>query len=162
MNQAKQKDEEQNAIIIKKYANRRLYNTDTSSYITLEDLKDLVKQDTPFLVQDAKTDEDLTRQVLTQIIFEQEAKGHNMLPVNFLRSLISFYDTNAMTAMPQFLEQSMSVFLQNQGKIMENFTPKDVTPNPTDAFTEMQQQSAEMFQNAFNMFNPFAPGNDKK
>ena len=103
-------------IIIKKYANRRLYDTSTSSYVTLDHLSELVREGRDFEVRDAKTGEDLTRQVLTQIIFEQETKGEGALPLNFLRQLIGFYGGGAQTFLPAFLDMSMNSFAEAQKK----------------------------------------------
>src|SRR5579872_5577732 len=104
-------------VIIKKYANRRLYDTETSAYITLEDLCTRVKQGRQFVVVDAKTGQDLTRQVLTQIIFEQEIKGFQILPTGFLRSVIRFYDDKMHGVLQQYLEASMNTFLSNQERM---------------------------------------------
>jgi polyhydroxyalkanoate synthesis repressor PhaR len=106
-------------IVIKKYANRRLYNTDTSSYVTLEDLCVMVKDGAEFIVYDAKSGEDLTRTILSQIIFEQEAKGEHLLPTNFLRSIIGFYDNSLKGFVPHYLETTMKTFAGNQEKMQE-------------------------------------------
>ena len=153
-------------IVIKKYANRRLYNTDTSSYVTLEDLCDMVKEGAEFIVYDAKSGEDLTRSVLTQIIFEQESAGGNLLPVNFLRSLIGFYDNSLKDFVPHYLESSMQTFQKNQEKMREML---GVPPtlgmgvNPISGFSqvttqleEIGKQNMELFTKAFSMFKPFA------
>ena len=110
-------------VVIKKYANRRLYNTGTSTYVTLEDLAEMVKKGEDFTVQDAKTGEDITHPVLTQIIFELENKeGQNMLPIPFLRQLISFYGDQMQTLLPTYLESSLSTFTLNQDKLREQMT----------------------------------------
>jgi polyhydroxyalkanoate synthesis repressor PhaR len=101
-------------IVIKKYANRRLYNTATSSYVTLDDLSAMVKKGGDFVVYDAKTGEDITRSVLTQIIVEEEQKGQNLLPISFLRQLISFYGDNMQWLVPRYLEHAMKSFAHNQ------------------------------------------------
>ena len=101
-------------ILIKKYANRRLYNTATSSYVTLDYLCQMVKEGTKFIVQDAKTKDDITRSVLTQIIVEEESKGETMLPINFLRQLISFYGDRLQALVPSYLETSMEAFTHQQ------------------------------------------------
>ena len=150
-------------IVIKKYANRRLYNTDTSTYITLEELCELVKKGADFTVVDAKTDEDLTRQVLVQIIFEQESKKHSLLPEAFLRGIIGFYDDKMRDVLPPYLEAMMSGFQNNQdkiqdyfGKSIKQFTPFNPIVNPMTApLEEMRKQSADFMQNTFRMFNPF-------
>jgi len=104
-------------IVIKKYANRRLYNTDTSSYVTLDDLCEMVKVGSEFIVYDAKSGEDLTRQILTQIIFEEESHGEHLLPINFLRSIIGFYDNSLKGFVPHYLESTMQTFSKNQEKM---------------------------------------------
>jgi polyhydroxyalkanoate synthesis repressor PhaR len=142
---------------IKKYANRRLYNTATSSYVTLDHLCQMVKEGTEFVVHDAKTGEDITRSVLTQIIVEEEAKGQNLLPVSFLRQLISFYGDNLQALVPRYLDYSMGAFAQNQEQMRKYMT---------DAFggffpfgqqmEEMGKQNLALFQNAMKqMFTPF-------
>ena len=108
---------EKKAVTIKKYANRRLYNTESSSYATLDQLCDMVKEGRDFVVYDAKTGDDITRAVLTQIILEQEGKGENLLPVSFLRQVISFYDDGLGVVLSKYLEQSMKAFAGNQEKI---------------------------------------------
>ncbi len=141
--------------IIKKYANRRLYDTETSAYITLEDLCDRVKQGREFVVLDAKTGQDLTRQVLTQIIFEQETKGAPLLPLSFLRSAIRFYDHKMNNVLQHYLDASMNTFVSNQermqgmmGKAMDGFSP-------FSQFEEMTRQNVAFFEKAFTMFSPF-------
>lgn len=109
------------AIIIKKYANRRLYNTSSSSYITLEDLASMVRENVEFVVLDAKTGDDITHSILTQIIMDEEANGGQMLPVSFLRQLIGMYGNSMQAMMPSYLEASMANFRENQSKIREAF-----------------------------------------
>ena len=104
-------------IVIKKYANRRLYNTGSSSYVTLEHLREMVKEGVDFVVYDAKTNEDITRNVLGQIIFEEESKGQNLLPIQFLRQLIGFYGDQMQSFVPSYLEMSLSAFAQQQEQI---------------------------------------------
>jgi polyhydroxyalkanoate synthesis repressor PhaR len=156
-------------VVIKKYANRRLYNTDTSTYVTLDDLCDMVKGGQDFIVYDAKSGEDLTRQILTQIIFEQESRGQNLLPINFLRSLIGFYDDSIRDVLPHYLETSMQTFLSNQEKMREAMGLGQGSPlgAPFSQFSnqmeEISKQNMEMFTRAFSMFNPFmAASGDKK
>jgi polyhydroxyalkanoate synthesis repressor PhaR len=108
-------------VIVKKYANRRLYNTQSSSYVTLDDLCQMVKEGVEFVVRDAKTGEDITRSVLTQIIVEEEAKGQNLLPIGFLRRLIAFYGDNLQGMLAQYLDFAMRGFSQNQDE-MRNYT----------------------------------------
>lgn len=142
-------------ITIKKYANRRLYNTATSSYVTLENLAQMVKDGTEFVVYDAKTGEDITRSVLTQIIVEEEGKGQNMLPIGFLRQLISLYGDNLQFMVPRYLESSMEAFARNQDQMRQYF--KDVSGVfPFGAFEEMGKQNMALFERAMQMFTPFA------
>ena len=144
-------------VVIKKYANRRLYNTGTSTYVTLEDLAEMVKRNEDFTVQDAKTGEDITHPVLTQIIFELENKdGQNMLPIPFLRQLIAFYGDQMQMIVPSFLEQSMSAFAKEQERFREQMksafgkTPIDVMKMaaPIKVLEEQTRRNMEMFQNA--------------
>lgn len=149
-------------IVIRKYANRRLYDTDTSAYVTLDDLCNMVKGGKDFIVQDAKTGEDLTRSVLTQIIFEQESKGYNILPVAFLRRIISFYDDNLRTLLPHYLESSMEAFSQNQNKMRDYLSKSpvgDVFGNlsPVKQFEMMGKHNMDLFQQAVDMFSQFNP-----
>lgn len=145
----------QSAVVIKKYANRRLYNTSTSTYVTLDDLSAMVKSGTDFLVYDAKTGEDITRSVLTQIIFEEENKGTNLLPINFLRQLIRFYGDSMQAFVPGYLEFS----LENLGKEQEKFRSQLMDVWGGDAMKAMQdhaQRNMAMFGDAMKVFNPFA------
>lgn len=143
-------------IIIKKYANRRLYNTATSAYVTLEDLSRMVQQGVDFVVQDAKTREDLTRAVLTQIIVEEEQKGQSLLPVNFLRQLIGFYGDNMRWMVPQYLEAMMTAFAQNQEQLRRQFQSSMGGMFPFGSIEEMSKQNLAMFEQAMRAFNPFA------
>jgi polyhydroxyalkanoate synthesis repressor PhaR len=154
-------------VTIKKYANRRLYNTGTSTYVTLEDLAEMVKRGEDFNVQDAKTGEDITHQVLTQIIFELENKaGQNMLPIPFLRQLISFYGDQMQMIVPSFLEQSMAAFAKEQERFREQMkaafgkTPMDMmkVTAPIKALEEQTRRNVELFQNAMRLFTPFPDG----
>jgi len=143
-------------ITIKKYANRRLYNTATSSYVTLDDLAGMVKQGQDFAVFDAKTGEDITRSVLTQIIFEEENKGeHNLLPIRFLRQLIRYYGDNMQTVVPRYLEFSIEALSREQEKIQKQFT-QTFGGDPFKAMEEQTRQNMAMFEKAISMFNPFA------
>lgn len=140
--------------IIKKYANRRLYNTGTSTYVTLEDLSEMVKAEEDFVVYDAKSGDDITRSVLTQIIFEHENKGQNLLPIAFLRQLIRFYGDSMQTLVPSYLEFSM----QNLTKDQDNLRKKLSESFGGSAFEAMEEQvrrNSEMFENAMKMFMPF-------
>ena len=142
---------------IKKYANRRLYNTATSSYVTLDHLCQMVKEGTEFVVHDAKTGEDITRSVLTQIIVEEEAKGQNLLPVSFLRQLISFYGDNLQALVPKYLDYSMGAFARNQEQMRRYMTDAFGGFFPFgQQFEEMGKQNLALFQNAMKtMFSPF-------
>jgi polyhydroxyalkanoate synthesis repressor PhaR len=144
---------------IKKYANRRLYNTATSSYVTLENLCQMVKDGQDFLVEDAKTGEDITRGVLTQIIFEEESKGgQQLLPIGFLRRLISFYGDSLQTLVPSYLEISMTSFQRNQDQMRQYMAESFGEMFPFRSIEEMGRQNMQMFQRAMTMFNPFVAG----
>lgn len=140
--------------IIKKYANRRLYNTGTSTYVTLEDLAVMVKGEEDFIVYDAKSGDDITRSVLTQIIFEQEAKGENLLPVSFLRQLIGFYGDSMQGMVPSFLEYSMTSLTNEQDKIRSQMGDA-LGATAFDAIEGQVKRNTEMFQRAMQMFVPF-------
>jgi polyhydroxyalkanoate synthesis repressor PhaR len=145
-------------VVIKKYANRRLYNTATSAYVTLEHLSTMVKNKTDFVVYDAKSGEDITRPVLTQIIFEEESKGgQTLLPIPFLRQLISFYGDSLQGVVPQYLEMSMTQFARNQEQ-MRKYMQNAFGFNPFQQFESMGKQNMAMFENAMRLFNPFAAG----
>ena len=142
-------------VVIKKYANRRLYNTATSAYVTLEHLSQMVKDKTDFVVYDAKTGDEITRSVLTQIIFEEESKGgQTLLPIPFLRQLISFYGDSLQGVVPQYLEMSMSQFARNQDQ-MRRYLQNAFGFNPFQQFEAMGKQNMAMFEKAMRMFNPF-------
>ena len=142
-------------ITIKKYANRRLYNTFTSKYVTLDDLSQMVKAGDDFIVVDAKFGDDITRPVLTQIIFEEEAKGENLLPVSFLRQLIQFYGDSLQSMVPNYLEASMDAFSSNQDRMRE-YVESAVGRSmfPFNQWEEMGRQNMAMFERAFQMFTP--------
>jgi polyhydroxyalkanoate synthesis repressor PhaR len=141
-------------IIIQKYANRRLYNKATSSYITLEDLSKMVKEGQDFEVRDAKSGEDITRKVLTQIIFEEEGRGQNLLPIAFLRQLIGFYGDRMQAFLPSFLELSLDSFIRQQERVRGQMT--QVTPPTMGVFDEQIRQNMILFDRAMKMFTPFA------
>ena len=146
-------------ITIKKYANRRLYNTGTSTYVTLEDLATMVKSGEDFAVFDAKTSEDITRSVLTQIIFEQENKegGQNLLPIKFLRQLIGFYGNSLQKFVPSYLEVSLESFSREQEKFQQQIT-QAFGATPFGPLVEEQvRRNMDMFKQAFSMFTPFGP-----
>lgn len=142
-------------VIIKKYANRRLYNTETSSYITLDDVSQMVKEGTDFEVIDAKSGDDLTRQVLAQIIFELELQGRSMMPVGFLKRMITLYDNSVGEFLPHYLERSMESFTENQEKIRQYMDETWGSYNPMGKFEEISKQNMELFSSTFKMFNPF-------
>jgi len=145
-------------VTIKKYANRRLYNTGTSTYVTLEDLATMVKAGEDFVVYDAKSGDDITRSVLAQIIFEQENKeGQSLLPIAFLRQLIRFYGDSMQMLVPRFLEQSMQSLTQEQGKFREQISQAfgGVGFGPLE---DQVRRNMEMFEKTFAMFAPFARG----
>jgi polyhydroxyalkanoate synthesis repressor PhaR len=142
-------------VTIKKYANRRLYNTGTSTYVTLEDLAAMVKNGEDFVVYDAKTSEDITRSVLTQIIFEQENKeGQNLLPITFLRQLIRFYGDSMQMLVPRYLEVSIESLTREQEKFRQQMA-QAFGGGPFGALEEQVRRNMEMFERAFAMFTPF-------
>ena len=151
--------DEKEPITIKKYANRRLYNTGTSTYVTLEDLAVMVKNGEDFVVFDAKTGEDITRSVLAQIVSEQENKeGQSLLPIAFLRQLIRFYGDSMQMMVPSFLEQSMSSLTSQQGKFREQIT-QAFGSGGFGTLEEQVRRNMEMFEKTFAMFAPpFARG----
>jgi polyhydroxyalkanoate synthesis repressor PhaR len=150
-------------IVIKKYANRRLYNTGTSTYVTLDDLAEMVKKGEEFNVQDAKSGDDITHSVLTQIIFEQESKtGNTLLPISFLRQLIGYYGDQMQMVVPSFLEHSMKAFTEQQVQMREQinraFGETALTKNlalPIQMVEEHVRRNTDMFQQAMEMFSPF-------
>jgi polyhydroxyalkanoate synthesis repressor PhaR len=147
------------AIVIKKYANRRLYNTATSTYVTLDDLAAMVKQGTDFVVYDAKNGDDITRSVLTQIIFEEENKGEqqNLLPIPFLRQLIRFYGDQMQAFVPGYLEMSLDQLTREQEKLRDQFLGAFGVPaEPFKAMEEQTRRNMAMFQEAMKVFTPFA------
>jgi polyhydroxyalkanoate synthesis repressor PhaR len=146
-------------VTIKKYANRRLYNTGTSTYVTLEDLAVMVKHGEDFVVYDAKTGEDITRSVLTQIIFEQENKGQTLLPITFLRQLIRFYGDSMQMLVPRYLEMSVDNFTREQEKFREQMG-KAFGGTGLGLLEEQVRRNMEMFERAFSMFLPFAQKQD--
>lgn len=143
-------------ITIKKYANRRLYNTATSSYVTLDHLCQMVREGKEFVVYDAKTGEDITRSVLTQIIVEEESKGQNLLPISFLRMLIRFYGDSMQWVVPRYLEYSMQAFARNQEQMREYFQSTLGGMFPFGTLEEVGKQNLAMFERAMRMFSPFA------
>ena len=150
----KEHGKEKEPAIIKKYPNRRLYDTETSAYITLDDLCERVKVGDPFVVVDAKSGQDLTRQILTQIIFEQETKGLHLLPTEFLRSVIRFYDDSMHDVLQPYLNASMQSFVGNQEK-MRGMMGKIGGFSPLTQLEEMTKQNMAIFEKTMSMFNPF-------
>ena len=141
-------------VMVKKYANRRLYNTATSSYVTLEDLAKMIKEGGDFVVHDAKTNEDITRSVLTQIIVEQEQKGQNLLPISFLRQLIGFYGDSMQFLVPGYLEQAMVSFARNQDQMRDTLRAT-FGLFPFGQFEEMSKQNIALYEQALKMLSPF-------
>lgn len=146
--------------VVKKYANRRLYNTATSSYVTLDDLSKMVRAGEHFVVYDAKSGDDLTRSILTQIILEEDSKGRNLLPINFLRQLISFYDDSLRAFLPRYLELSMENFARNQEQIRRYIEGTLGRFFPMGPFEDMARQNMVLFQRAANMFSPLPDGSE--
>src|SRR5271167_3878620 len=147
-------------VVVKKYANRRLYNTATSSYVSLDDLAKLIKEGGDFVANDAKTGEDITRSVLTQIIVEQEQKGgQNLLPTSFLRQLIGFYGDSMQFLVPGYLEQAMIAFARNQEQMRKNLQAT-FGIFPFGQFEEMGKQNMALFERALKMLSPY--GRDEK
>ena len=149
-------ESETEPVVIKKYANRRLYNTDTSTYVTLDDLAEMVRSERDFVVYDAKTREDLTHAVLTQIIVEQESKGQNLLPIRFLRQLIRFYGNSIEGLVPSYLEFSLDSLTRQQERYRQQFTDAFSTP-AIEAMQEQARNNFAMFEKAMGMFSPFPP-----
>ncbi len=143
-------------VVVKKYANRRLYNTESSSYITLDSLAEMVRDGKDFVVYDAKTGEDITRSVLTQIIVEEENKGRAMLPTGFLRQLIGFYGNSMQSVVPKYLEQAMGAFAVQQDQMrraVENTMGSFIPPG----LQEVSRQNMAMMERAMSLFSPFLP-----
>lgn len=142
-------------IVIKKYANRRLYNTARSSYVTLDHLAEMVRDGEDFVVRDAKSGDDITRSVLTQIIFEEETKGASMLPTNFLRQIISLYGNSLQSVVPGYLEASMENFTRNQEQMREHVTRLFGTNPAMESMESITRRNMDLFSNAMSMFTPF-------
>ena len=140
-------------VVIQKYANRRLYNKATSTYITLDDLAGMVREGVDFVVYDAKTGEDITRKVLTQIIFEEESRGQNLLPIQFLRQLIRFYGDQMQAFLPSYLELSLDSFIRQQERLRSQFTT--INPTGIGVYEEQIRQNLALFDRAMKMFSPF-------
>ena len=142
-------------ILIKKYPNRRLYDTSTSSYVTLQDIAKLVKDNSDFIVIDSKTSEDITRQTLAQVIIEMELNGANLLTLNFLKQIICFYDENLSKSFNKYIEQFTQNFSYIIDKVSEN-------KNPNNIFEEISKQNMKIMEDTFKIFNPFKNNNFKK
>lgn len=161
MTSTKTRQDKDKPTVIKKYANRRLYDTGRSSYVTLEDLCIMVKEGREFVVYDAKSGDDLTHSVLTQIIVDQENKGESMLPTNFLRQLIGFYGDNIQQIVPNYLEQTLEAFSRNQEYFRDQMS-KSMNMggmgmmNPVSAIEDISRKNMEMFENAMRAWQPFA------
>jgi polyhydroxyalkanoate synthesis repressor PhaR len=147
-------------VVVKKYANRRLYNTESSSYITLENLAEMVRQGRDFVVYDAKSGDDITRSVLTQIIVEEEGKGHNLLPTAFLRQLIGFYGGSMQNLVPRYLDHAMSAFAQQQEQVRATVQKTMGTLFPFGNIEEVSRQNIAMMERAFSLFSPFYRANE--
>jgi polyhydroxyalkanoate synthesis repressor PhaR len=152
---AEESSKAQAPVVIKKYANRRLYNTQTSSYVTLDHLCEMVKAGVEFQVIDARSSEDITRSVLTQIIFEEETKGHNLLPIRFLRQLIRMYGDSMQAFVPGYLDLSMESFTKNQEAMRNRIA--EAFGGGSQALENLTKQNLAMFERAMQMFTPFAP-----
>src|SRR5215207_4435422 len=144
-------------VVVKKYANRRLYNTESSSYVTLEDLAGMVRQGRDFIVFDAKSGEDITRSVLTQIIVEEEAKGRSLLPESFLRQLIGFYGDSLQSVLPRYLEHAMAGFARQQEQMRRSVEQAMGGFLPFGGLEEMGKQQKAMMERAMSLFSPFRP-----
>ncbi len=165
LNKTESQADKREAVVIKKYANRRLYNTETSTYVTLEDLAQMVRSDRDFVVYDAKSGDDLTHSVLTQIIVEQESRegGQTLLPIPFLRQLIRFYDDSIGRMVPSYLQFSLETLAKEQEKFRNQFA--NAFGNPAAAFEAYQEQARKnmaMFEQALSMWSPFGPMPSKK
>ena len=161
MSEAKPRNKrgEGDRVIIKKYANRRLYNTATSSYVTLDNLSDMVRQGVDFVVFDAKSGDDITRSVLAQIIFEEESRGQNLLPIQFLRQLIGFYGDSMQNLLPTYLEMSLDGFAKQQERFRSQFAQAFGGSPGLGYFDEQVSQNLAMFDRAMRMFSPFSFAN---
>lgn len=158
LNKSDQQPDKKEAVVIKKYANRRLYNTETSTYVTLEDLAQMVRSDKDFVVYDAKSGDDLTHAVLTQIIVEQESRqgGQTLLPIPFLRQLIRFYDDNIGRLVPSYLQFSLENLVKEQEKFRSLFTNAFANPAAAfDAYQEQARKNMAMFEQAMSMWTSF-------
>ncbi|UOM36106.1 polyhydroxyalkanoate synthesis repressor PhaR [Acuticoccus sp. I52.16.1] len=147
---------EKTSTVIKKYANRRLYHTGTSAYVTLDDLAEMVRSGEDFVVLDAKSGEDITRGVLGQIIFDAESKGGGLLPIAFLRQLITFYDGRMQTIVPTYLEHSLASFAREQERLRQQWS-EAVGEGAFSVVEDQVRRNMDMFQRSMRMFMPFTP-----
>lgn len=144
-------------VVIKKYANRRLYNTASSTYVTLEHLADMVRKGVDFVVYDAKTNDDITRSVLAQIIFDEESRSESLLPIQFLRQLIGFYGNSMQAFLPSYLEMSLASFAEQQERLRQQFSGMS-PPAGLAAYEDQVKKNMALFSQAMQMFSPFAYG----
>ncbi|MBB5373723.1 polyhydroxyalkanoate synthesis repressor PhaR [Acidocella aromatica] len=147
-------DSKTQPVVVKKYANRRLYNTESSSYITLDNLAEMVRKDRDFVVYDAKSGEDITRSVLTQIIVEEEGKGNALMPTNFLRQLIGVYGSNVPNMLPRYFEQAMENLARQQESVRATVS-KTFGPFMPPGIEEVGRKNMEMMERAMALFSPF-------
>jgi polyhydroxyalkanoate synthesis repressor PhaR len=156
LNKPEARNEKREAVVIKKYANRRLYNTETSTYVTLDDLAEMVRSDRDFVVYDAKSGDDLTHSVLTQIIVDQESKGQTLLPVPFLRQLIRFYGDSISRMVPTYLQFSMETLAREQERFRDQIsTAFGSHSTPFEAYQEHARRNMAIFEQAMSMWSPF-------
>lgn len=164
LNKADAPTDKKDPVVIKKYANRRLYNTETSTYVTLDDLAQMVRSERDFVVFDAKTGDDLTHSVLTQIIVEQESRsgGQTLLPIPFLRQLIRFYGDAMERMVPSYLQISLETLAKEQDRFRKQFANAFTPQGAFEAYQEQARKNLAMFEQAMSMFTPFAPGKGEK
>ena len=160
-NQTEAKAVPKQPVVVKKYANRRLYNTESSSYITLDNLADMIRAGRDFVVYDAKSGDDITRGVLTQIIVEEESKGQNLLPTEFLRQLIGFYGGSMQGLVPKYLEQAMAAFSDQQEQMRATMQKTMGGIFPFSNMEEVGRKNVAMMERAFSMFAPFHRGDSQ-
>lgn len=158
LNKPEASGEKRETVVIKKYANRRLYNTETSTYVTLDDLAAMVRSDRDFVVYDAKTGDELTHSVLTQIIVDQESKGQTLLPIPFLRQLIRFYDDSIARMVPTYLQFSLEALAKEQERFRSQFATAFGNPSAAfEAYQEQARRNMAIFEQAMSMWTPFSP-----
>ncbi len=162
LNKAESSNDKKEPVVVKKYANRRLYNTETSTYVTLDDLAAMVRAERDFIVYDAKTGEDLTHSVLTQIIVDQESKAgtQTLLPVPFLRQLIRFYGDTMERMVPSYLQVSLETLAKEQERFRKQFASAFTPQGAFEAYQEQARKNLVMFEQAMSVFTPFSQGKD--